>query len=99
MAPQIVTANRLRDGDVVYLTSTNDWSETLGDAAIARSKKEAATLLETAELAVTELKVVGPYEFDVTIDNSETKPISMREIIRAAGPSIRQDIGKQAVKR
>ncbi|MGY9107013.1 MAG: DUF2849 domain-containing protein, partial [Alphaproteobacteria bacterium] len=30
MAPQIVTANRLRDGDVVYLTPTNDWSETLG---------------------------------------------------------------------
>jgi calcineurin-like phosphoesterase family protein len=99
MAPQIVTANRLRDGDVVYLTPTNDWSETLGDAAIARSKEEANTLLATAEIAVNDLKVVGPYEFDVTVENNETKPISMREIIRATGPSMRTDLGKQAVKR
>ena len=32
---QILTANRLRDGEVVFLTRSGDWSETIDDAALA----------------------------------------------------------------
>jgi hypothetical protein len=36
--------------------------------------------------------VVSPYLFEV----KDGRPVTEREIIRAAGPSVRQDVGKQA---
>ena len=49
--PQAVTANRLRDGLVVFLTADGGWSEGVGDAARADDDDAAATLLATAEAA------------------------------------------------
>ena len=98
MAPQVITANRLSDGDVVYLTASNGWSEWLDDAIVAHSGEDVATLMVIAEQAIEDLKIISPYEFDVEYSGKVTKPISMRETIRAAGPSIRQDLGKQATK-
>ena len=33
--PQMATGNDLLEGDVVYFTSTGDWSREIGDAALA----------------------------------------------------------------
>ncbi|HAT34651.1 MAG TPA: DUF2849 domain-containing protein [Rhodospirillaceae bacterium] len=99
MPSQVITANRLVDGDVVYLTASEEWSEWLADATISETDEDTARLLEIAEQAVEDLKVISPYEFNVTIDGKAIEPLSMREVIRAAGPTVRADLGKQASDR
>jgi len=91
---QAVTANRLSDGVVVYLTPDGDWSERVADAAWATDKTDQQALLARAE---GDARVVGPYLFAVDLDR-QGRPYatSNREIIRSHGPSIRTDLGKQA---
>ncbi len=99
MALKVVTANRLNDGDVVYLTAHGDWSAWLDDSGPAETPEHEAALLERAEQAVHERLVVDPYLMPVARDAGQLRPLSQREIIRAAGPSVRTDLGKQAQKR
>jgi hypothetical protein len=40
--------------------------------------------------------VVAPYLIDVVIENGLPRAESKREAIRAAGPTVRLDLGKQA---
>ena len=40
--------------------------------------------------------MVNPYLFDVRIEDGMAVPVKEREMIRAAGPSVRGDLGKQA---
>lgn len=94
---QAVTANRLVDGEVVYFTSTGDWSEHLKDAQVANGKEACAALFAKAEPAVEALLVVEPYLFEVGDEDGVLVPASVREKIRMAGPTIRLDLGKQAV--
>ncbi len=49
-----------------------------------------------AAQAVKDQHVVNPYLFDVDVDGTTPKPISVREQIRATGPTVRLDLGKQA---
>ena len=44
----IVSANDLMDGSVVYLTANGTWSRAIRDAALAESKTAADALLEIA---------------------------------------------------
>jgi len=91
-----LTANRLLDGEPVYMTGDHGWSEVLEDAVIADGKDEGEKLLTVAAQAVTDRLVVNPYLFDVDADGDKPKPISVREQIRAAGPTVRLELGKQA---
>ena len=52
MALQVVTANRLSDGAVVYLTGSGGWSEWLSDGQIASDSACESELLRIAERAV-----------------------------------------------
>ena len=96
MALKVVTANRLNDGDVVYLTAAGDWSAWLDDGGPAETPEQEAALLEQAARAVHARLVVDPYLMPVAEDGGRFRPLSQREIIRAAGPSVRTDLGKQA---
>ncbi len=96
MTLKALTANRLRDGDVVYLTADGAWSESLEDADLAESSKAEATLEALGEQAVEQRLVVDPYLMAVAPVDGGFGPISQREIIRARGPSVRLDLGKQA---
>ena len=93
MTTQAVTANRLEDGTVVYLTASGTWSESLSDAALA-AEDTAAELLARAEREP--LVVVGPYLIEVVANGTGRKLANVRERIRAAGPTVRLDHGKQA---
>ncbi|MDG2495575.1 MAG: DUF2849 domain-containing protein [Alphaproteobacteria bacterium] len=93
---QAVTANRLSDGEVVYLTADNQWAETFPAADIADGGAAGEALLARALPADFELHVLEPYLFEVLQDGAHFKPASVREIIRAAGPTVRLDLGKQA---
>ena len=95
---QVVTANRLVEGDVVYLTEDGQWSERLDDACRADDKQKADALMETAEQAVAAQFVVAPYTIDVTAEGGTVRALRYREQIRASGPTIRTDLGKQAAQ-
>ncbi|MGH6948241.1 MAG: DUF2849 domain-containing protein [Kiloniellales bacterium] len=91
-----MTANRLREGDVVYLARGNRWVERFSEAWIARSPEEEAEMTARAEAAVAARQVVAIYLLDVVDDENAPRPLSQREIIRAKGPTVRLDLGKQA---
>ena len=92
----ILTANRLRDGEVVYRTPAGAWSESIADALVANGKDDSAALEALGQADEKALIVVSVYLMPVMLEGGVPHPISQREIIRAKGPSIRTDLGKQA---
>ncbi len=94
--PQMLTANRLRDGEVVWWKA-GQWVTTLAEGEIFEDPKAADAALGAAQAFVRGNEVVTPYLFDVRVANGAIRPVKEREIIRAAGPSVRTDTGKQAV--
>ncbi len=92
---QILTANRLRDGEVVYRRGEG-WTTMLAEADILADKAHAARVLKDADRAVRDRLIVSPYLFEVRLDGDVVRPVTEREIIRAAGPTVRRDLGKQA---
>jgi hypothetical protein len=94
--PKAVTANRLTDGIVVYLTPDDRWAETPEAADWAEDPQAQETLLERAQ-AFAGTTVVAPYLFQVTPQADGTpRPSHIKEVMRAHGPSVRPDLGKQA---
>ena len=93
---QVVTGNRLTDGEVVYFTAHDDWSCAFTDAAIADGADAAADLLMRAMTPDIETHIIEPYLFEVYEQSTGYTPASVREIIRTCGPTIRLDLGKQA---
>ncbi len=91
MPLRAITANRLREGDVVYLTSTGLWSPWLNQAAASEDEKVQQEMLQRAEADVGARRVVGPYLIDLIEVDGILQPLSTRENIRAAGPSVRAD--------
>ncbi len=92
---QVLTANRLRGGDVVYWQG-GSWVGGLEASQVFSTKAEAETALTAARQFVADNVVVNPYLFDVRVEADGIYPVKEREIIRAAGPSVHCDIGKQA---
>ena len=92
---QMLTANRLRDGDVLY-RKANSWVLGLaqGDVYADKVAADAALAAATAELPRNE--VVSPYLFEVRVTDGKIIPVKEREIIRSLGPTVRHDLGKQA---
>ena len=91
-----ITANRLLDGFVIYLTADGGWSENLADAAVADTKEREAELLAIAERDARRGAVIGPYTFKVAPADGRARPIGQRETLRTLGPSVRTDLGYQA---
>ena len=92
--PQIVSANDLFEGDVVYLDAQHGWTRELREAAVAHTE-EAAQALDAA--ANQPGRVIGPYLLDVTLDDDGLPfPSHFREKFRDRGPSNRPDLGRQA---
>ncbi|MEM9356601.1 MAG: DUF2849 domain-containing protein [Pseudomonadota bacterium] len=83
---QVVSANDLFDGEVVYLTENGTWSRALCDAAIADKDEAAAALIEIANRQPE--RVVGPYLIDVDQETDQITPSHIREKLREGGPSI-----------
>ena len=86
---QVVTANRLRQGDIVYLTAAGTWSPHLNESRASDDKAELDALLAKAAEDVAARLVVAVYAFEVVEIDGILQPLSAREIIRAAGPSVR----------
>ena len=93
---QLVTANRLRDGIAVFMTRGGDWSETIDDAALALEPEAAAALELRAKEDEKKTIVTGSYLIDAERVNGRVRASHIRERMRALGPTVRLDLGKQA---
>ncbi len=93
---QLVTANRLRDGIAVFLTRGGDWSETIDEAVLALEPQAAAALEARAREDEKKTIVTGSYLVDAERLNGRVRAAHIRERMRALGPTVRLDLGKQA---
>ncbi len=84
--PVVITANRLRDGRVVWLGAGTAWVEALAQAR-AVTGDDAAAALVLGQQAEKAMQVVGVYAAEVTLSAAGPQPVSQKERIRAAGPS------------
>jgi uncharacterized protein DUF2849 len=99
MALQMITANRLSDGTVVFLAGQGRWVERFDDGYLANDEAEAAALLQIAEAAVAKAEVVAPYLIEVSEQEGRLLPARYRERIRAEGPSVGGKIGESVEAR
>ena len=93
---QAITGNRLADGEVVYYSETGAWETDFAQAVILDGPDAVSASLENAKAEGSEREVVGIYPFEVKQIDTAFAPVSVRETIRAKGPTIRTDLGKQA---
>jgi len=86
--PKVICANRLADGIVVYAGRDGSWPERLSQAKIFASKAEAEAGLLVAQNDAKRNLVVEPVVVEVTQDASGLRAVTLREAIRALGPTI-----------
>ncbi len=93
---QLVTANRLRDGIAVFLTRSGEWSEEIDSAVLALEPAAASALEARAREDEKKTLVTGPYLVDAERLDGRVRAAHIRERMRALGPTVRLDLGKQA---
>jgi hypothetical protein len=91
---KIVTANRLRDGVVVFLTDKNQWVEKVDTAVVAKTPEEEANLLAIGAAAIKACEVVDVNAIEVASVTTH-EPSRLRERIRQIGPTCRPDLARK----
>lgn len=91
--PKVVTAWLSASGRVVYLTKDRNWSENLSDAEVLTGAGAADIL---AWAATDQTRVSDPYFMQVTPEGEVAGRETIRETIRARGPTNHPMFGKQA---
>jgi hypothetical protein len=89
---QVLTANRLGDGAVVFLNFDGDWAASLTGVVIARSPDEARGLEARGLFDARRNLVVDPYLVDMREAAGALVPLRQRERVRLEGPSIVGDV-------
>ncbi len=90
---QVVTANRLREGDVVYLTADDRWTQHHHEAELIED--EAHAQMRLLHASAQKLLIVGAYLADAKAGPNGPEPTHFREAFRTRGPS-NYPHGKQA---
>ncbi|MBC01182.1 MAG: sulfite reductase [Rhodobacteraceae bacterium] len=91
-----LTANRLIDGEVVWLGRSGQWVEMLQSAWGLETPEAEAEALAIGAKAVADRLLVDPYLIDLRRTEDGIEAVRFRERIRAKGPTTRPDLGKQA---
>lgn len=85
-SPGIITANDLRNGEVVYFTAADDWSRDPARAEWLADAAQAARRLARAQQDTQH--VVDPYLAAAQLNAAgQPEPTHFRERFRARGPS------------
>lgn len=93
---KILAANRLRDGHAVWFSAESGWVQTIAAASVAREKTDEERLAIAGQAGKRDNEIVDPELIEVEIVDGAVRPLRLRERIRAAGPTIRPDLGIQA---
>ena len=91
--PKVITSWLSQTGRVVYLTQQRAWSEELSDAEVLTGPAAGDVL---AWAAKDQTRVADPYFMQVTPDGKIAGRETIRESIRATGPTTHRNFGKQA---
>lgn len=83
--PKVITGNALIEGDVIYLTSDDQWTRDLNQAELLTDEAHAKLRLLMAEGQPDQ--VVGAYLADATPGTDGPQPTHFREEFRRTGPS------------
>ena len=94
--PQVIIANRLTDGVVVFLGTNHQWVEQLDECSPAESEEDEEELLRLGQQAEAQQEIVDPNLIHVERVGDTLQATKMREAIRSKGPTVREDLGKQA---
>jgi len=95
--PRILVASDLLEGEVVFLGDAG-WVRDHRLARVAHEPQDASELEVRALAEVAANHVIDPYLADVRLTASLIpEPLHYRERLRTAGPSVRVDLGKQAL--
>lgn len=95
--PQVMTANALSEGDVLFLSKDNKWVLDLQQAQIGEGEAELAAMEATGAQGVANNLLIEPYFIEIEQTEGRISPVTTREKMRSLGPSVRKDLGKQAV--
>jgi hypothetical protein len=83
--PKVVTANRLMEGDAVWLTAKGYWSSDIHDAEFITDEGTAnLRMLDTETQAHL---IAGAYLADAAMGDKGPEPTHFREYFRTRGPS------------
>ncbi|MFC4624670.1 DUF2849 domain-containing protein [Daeguia caeni] len=99
MIVKVLTANRLIDGQAVWLGADGKWLETIEGALVARHAEAVAALEEAGKRAARDNLVVDVNVIDVEERAEGLYPIRLRERIRLSGPTIVTFGDHQALKK
>jgi hypothetical protein len=91
--PKVVTANRLLEGDAVWLTEDDRWSPDMAEAELIDD--EAHAQLRLLHAKGQPHLVVGPELVDAAPSPTGPVPVHFREAFRTRGPTNHRH-GKQA---
>ena len=94
--PQVISANRLSDGIVVFRAPGGRWVEQLRDAQILPDAGAVKAALGLVEADIRANHVIEVAAFDVAVKGDHVEPVHLRDKIRAKGPTTHPGHGKQA---
>ncbi len=81
----VITANRLTDGRVIFLTPAG-WTVRIEEAAVAIDEEERRALEALARRSAVACEVVDPYAVPVALEANGPRPVELRERWRVFGP-------------
>lgn len=84
-SPMVITANRLLEGDVVYLDAEGGWTPHLAGGRVFLVAGLAEARMR--EVSLRGDVVVGVYLADVVPGPDGPRPVHFREAFRAGGPT------------
>lgn len=96
--PVMLTAQRLRDGGVVYWDGAG-WTHGIGDGLVAHDDAAATALEAERDAALATGELLDVFLFRVVEENGAPVPAHFREASRVIGPSFRDDFGRNPVAR
>jgi hypothetical protein len=86
--PEMITANRLDDGHVVYLDAEGGWATDIRRGLVLADAEARKAALAQGEAAARANVVVEPYAIELEMRAGHLAPRTLRERIRADGPTI-----------
>jgi hypothetical protein len=86
--PVVATSNDLSSGAVVFRHADGLWSIDIGKAEIAETPEAAEALLARATADQDACIVVEPALIEIVREGGFVRPVALRELIRATGPTV-----------
>lgn len=83
-----ITANRLSDGLVVFLSPSREWSLAVDDAELFADGPDLDAALDYGKAQQEARIIVDAYAIDMEIVDGKQLPARLRERIRAEGPTV-----------